>query len=236
MRTSAHAGRMPLPMEPPGPPEFERTLNQHKAAKLVDAASRHELGKVKEILRERAHPSCPDQLDRLPLHAACCVGSDVAVKLLLEAHADPKQKQMDGSLALEIAAWQGHVSVTELLLKRSASINARTGNGWTPLVSAAKQGHLAMVQLLLDRKADPEKPAVVAERPQGLTAKKAAEENRRVPVANELSKALSARGGGAVACRKFCVDLLKRASYRCSCLCCEAPKAARKNAAAKGGH
>lgn len=182
--------------EPTGHQEIRRLLCSHNAARLADAALRREISVVRELLQASADPNHPDDIGRLPLHAAACSGGIDVVRELLTARADPncpenQESNSEGLLPLQIAAWQGHTDVTNLLLQWSANPNAPDGRGWTPLVSASGQGHAGTAQALIDRRADPGRAAVVVNRRQPLTPLQAAQEGRHARVGEVLKTALA---------------------------------------------
>ncbi len=60
-----------------------------------------------------------------------------AVRLLLEAHADPNRKSMHGDTALMMAAYNGYLN--ESLLDKGAEINAQNADGVTALMLLAQK-------------------------------------------------------------------------------------------------
>ena len=63
-------------------------------------------------------------LGETPLFVAALHGRTEAVRLLLEAGADPLCITMDGQTILHAAAWSGSVAVGRLTLGAGVSINA----------------------------------------------------------------------------------------------------------------
>lgn len=107
------------------------------------------------------------------LHRIVSESSPAAVRVLLEAGADPDQTDSDGLTALHAAAaYSEHSETIKLLLEHGASIEARTNRADTPLHYAASSRYPANLIMLLDAGADP-----AARDDQGQTPLDIAEDN-----------------------------------------------------------
>jgi ankyrin repeat protein len=88
-----------------------------------------------------------------PLFAASQNGYIWAVKVLLQAHADPNPGIRHKPLF--IACYFGYVECVKLLLDFGADVHAKNELGNQPLYAAAGNGHTEVVKLLLEYGADP---------------------------------------------------------------------------------
>ena len=126
-------------------------------------------GRVKIIqmfLAAGANPNVENKQGRTPLSFAAESGSPEAVKILLDAKADPNGGKLDAPLLCAIH--KQDAASAELLLKRGANPNVNGEVDWqnspnfsnsrgrtTPLWLAISTKQLSMVNLLLKFKADP---------------------------------------------------------------------------------
>lgn len=78
-----------------------------------------------------------------------------ALRLLLEAGADPRAVDGTGATPFHAAALSGDLQKVELLRAHGAAIDAADAQGVTPLVYAGFQGDVAMVAWLIDHGASP---------------------------------------------------------------------------------
>ena len=97
---------------------------------------------------------------------ACWIGDELAVRMLLDAGADPNGVSdyaafhkspyagLEPSWPINQAAWGGHAGVVRLLLAAGAKAHAPEGEGQTALTIAAEKGHTEVVRLLLAAGAD----------------------------------------------------------------------------------
>ncbi len=89
-----------------------------------------------------------------PLMKAAQGGHVAAVRVLLDAKADPNIRGFAGKTALYWAVERGYGEVVSLLLERGADADIKTNAGLTPLMEAAKNGRTDIVQPLLAKQAD----------------------------------------------------------------------------------
>ena len=75
-----------------------------------------------------------DNLKNTPLHYAVTYGSAEAVRILLQAGADPKACNQAGATPLLYAAW--NLAKTQLLVEKGADVNVAQNDGVTPLMVA----------------------------------------------------------------------------------------------------
>lgn len=88
------------------------------------------------------------------LQAACWNGSEHAMGMLLNYHADVNTPGGWCGNALQAASSNGHRNIVRILLDKGADINAVGGKYHTALQAASYNGHIALVCELLDRGAD----------------------------------------------------------------------------------
>ncbi|HZL57949.1 MAG TPA: ankyrin repeat domain-containing protein [Bryobacteraceae bacterium] len=94
-----------------------------------------------------------DRLDETPLHYAAVYGSAEAVRILLEAGADPNARNRAQATPLIYAAYS--LEKTRLLVEKGGDVNAKESAGATPLwVAAGVEGNDKTVRYLIDKGAD----------------------------------------------------------------------------------
>jgi len=132
------------------------SLHEDLDEKLVEAAGRGDVEKVKELLEKGANPNAEAKGWGVlpPLHRAARGGNTEITKLLIEKGADINAKDKDGRTPLYYAAESGHIHVVELLIEKGADPNAKDDIGWTPLHCAAWEGHTDIAKLLIEKGAD----------------------------------------------------------------------------------
>ena len=92
------------------------------------------------------------------LMAASSEGHVEAVRMLLDAGADPNLRKGDGATALIMAVSGGNVEIVRMLLDAGADLNVQNNEGDTALILAAGRyddARVPMVKLLLGAGADP---------------------------------------------------------------------------------
>ena len=88
------------------------------------------------------------------LHSAALVGDNEAIKILLDAGANPNVVDDCNRKPLWAAVRENNVESVKLLLKRTTDINDQVYNGHTCLSTAARWGHEECVKLLLEAGAE----------------------------------------------------------------------------------
>lgn len=89
---------------------------------------------------------------------------DAAIAMI-RAHADVRQRDVDGTTALHWAAHRSDAELAQMLIAAGADVNAMNDYGATPMSAAAENGDATMLKLLLRAGANVESP-----NPQGQTA------------------------------------------------------------------
>jgi len=97
----------------------------------------------------------PQDSGESPLHGVASVGNVRAVKVLLEAGADPNTRDNNGNSPLHRAASSGSGETVKVLLEAGADPNAHGNDKSSPLHLAMSGGSGVVVKLLLEAGADP---------------------------------------------------------------------------------
>lgn len=127
---------------------------------LIDAIERHDLLRVRSLLRAGADPNGrdPRQPEWVPLKTAveeCAEGGSIeAVVLLLRHGASVEGGSTDGATPLLIAALNSQTQAARLLLAAGADPNVRCAEGDSPLRLAVERRNHALAALLLACGAD----------------------------------------------------------------------------------
>ncbi len=116
-----------------------------------------------------------------PLLAAAAAGHLDAVRVLLEAGADPRLKNANGEDALLHAVAPGHARIVDLLIDAGAEVDTRGPEGRAALSIAAWGGHETILKTLLDHGAN-----VAVADAGGVTPLHYALRQRQLPVARLL--------------------------------------------------
>ncbi|MFG2041629.1 ankyrin repeat domain-containing protein [Dactylosporangium sp. NPDC048998] len=121
--------------------------------RLMASLLRDDLPGVLAALRAGADPNAPGRDGTTPLYLAAVQSAPAAVRLLLEAGADPDLESGRGEQGTPLtgaSAW-GSTDVVRVLLAHGADPNLREdhGNGLSPLDWAVRGGHDETATLLV---------------------------------------------------------------------------------------
>lgn len=125
----------------------ERFDNKKINSLLVTAAISGDKGIIDFFVKKGADVNAREW-GWMPLHKAAENNNLVAVKTLLDFHADINCKANNGYTPLHLAATQGHAKIVDLLIKRGADVNAHDNYGNTPLNNAIKNNHKDVIILI----------------------------------------------------------------------------------------
>ncbi len=113
----------------------------------------NDLAGLRKLASSPAAANLRDKLKATPLHYAAIVGSPEAVRILLNAGADPKARNQSAATPLIYAAWS--FEKTRLLVENGAEVNCAEKDGITPLmVAASARGNVGTVRYLIEKGAD----------------------------------------------------------------------------------
>jgi ankyrin repeat protein len=139
-----------------GSPRFQRGGPHDED--LVQASTRGDLDKVKELIRKGATADAiVGERDTTPLYCAAKYGHLNVVEYLIEDGADIfARRRHSGTTPLHIAAEAGYTAVVNALLNASpSSMCERDADGMTPLHRAVKNHKVATVEYLLTKSVTP---------------------------------------------------------------------------------
>src|SRR5262245_42037207 len=119
---------------------------------LFEALERHDVERVRELLRQGVDVNQADEDGWTPLDLAISDDDLPAglVEELLEHGADPDVADEEGTTALMVAPTR----MVPVLVAHGADVNARNRAGDTPLIQAASRGDVERLQILLDHGAE----------------------------------------------------------------------------------
>jgi len=121
--------------------DFARAIRANDLATLRSLTAAPEAIKVESSLHMQ------------PLHYAALYGSLEALRILLDAGADPNARNQQAATPLIYGAWDP--ARTKLLVDRGARVNVAANGGTTPLILAASVvGNIGSVRYLLEHGAD----------------------------------------------------------------------------------
>jgi ankyrin repeat protein len=120
------------------------------AGPLFDAASRGDLGVVKELLDDQTEVDERGRYGETPLMAAALAGKAAVAELLIAHGADTMARNEGGLTPLHAAAYSGSEEVAQLLLDHGARLeDSANVSGATPLIVASEENHVAVAKLLI---------------------------------------------------------------------------------------
>lgn len=110
-------------------------------------------GVTKLLVKADAHPEVKISITRCsPLNLAAEEGHSHVMRVLVEAGADPNNRDVDGTTPLYRAAWRGQLAATKVLLHAKAdplfACSKPSGNICVPLEVAAQNRHLEVTSQL----------------------------------------------------------------------------------------
>ncbi len=112
-----------------------------------------DLAALRKLASSPAAANSPGVLQNTPLHYAALYGSPAAMRILLNAGADPRARNTSAATPLVYAAW--NFKKTRLLVEHGAEVNCAQKDGITPLIVAASaHGNIATVRYLIEQGAD----------------------------------------------------------------------------------
>jgi len=118
--------------------------------RLADAAARHDVAAVRDLLGQGVDVDAPGTDGTPALHWAVHLGDPVMTELLLDAGADATRSNRYGVTPLALAASSGNAALVARLVDAGADPNARDQAGDTALMGAARVGSADTAGLLLD--------------------------------------------------------------------------------------
>ncbi|MDT8420379.1 MAG: ankyrin repeat domain-containing protein [Desulfuromonadales bacterium] len=116
----------------------------------LEAASRNDVVKIKELAAQGMKPEVRDGHGRTPLHVATFDGHHAAMRALVDAGADPNALENDRYDIVTIAAVDNDVPTLKLALELGASAkNITSPYDGTALIAAAHLGNVEVVKILI---------------------------------------------------------------------------------------
>jgi hypothetical protein len=129
-------------------------IRQQLQAYYFDAARRGDVAMLKEFVASRYDLQTRDDKGYTALILAAYHGHEPAVRLLLDAGADPCAEDKRGNTALMGAIFKGEFAISRLLMKASCDPNHRNRAGQTPAMYAALFGRVEVLHALSEKGAD----------------------------------------------------------------------------------
>src|SRR4051812_19743569 len=120
---------------------------------VIAAALRHDAAALEKMRETGIRIDAQDGIGETALHQTCQAGNLEAVRLLLDAGANPNGVSRLGHTPLGLAVTYGYFDVAKLLLEKSADPDQLIDFGVAPLTPATESGDADMVRLLLENKA-----------------------------------------------------------------------------------
>lgn len=118
-------------------------------SQVQQAALKHNLTKLKELLSNGADPNAKDSGGVSPLHRAARDGDTAVATLLLRYRANPNITTETGWTPLELAARSGNARMVRLLIQYGADVRMKTPGGLTPLLLACRANSEAAAENLI---------------------------------------------------------------------------------------
>ena len=142
---------------------------------------------MQALIKKKADVNMADEEEGFtPLIAAAEQGHTKAVRMLLDAKANPNKTDKQGWTPLLMTICNGHIDIVKMLLDAKANINASNVEGRTPLINAADNGYIDIVRLLLENNANVNATCKCGKKPQ--TALSLAQEHGYTDIVNLLKQ------------------------------------------------
>jgi cytohesin len=136
------------------PPDAVRDWRSGARDTLLHLAVIYDCPEAIPVLAPHVDVNAHNAYGETALDTAARIGDVEAVRLLLEAGADPAVVNKYGDTPLHTAVLHRHADVVKLFLSRGVDPNIRDRHGETPLHDAALIGDGAVVKTLIDAGAD----------------------------------------------------------------------------------
>lgn len=134
-----------------GTDEKEQMTEDH----LVQLIKENELKLLEKQLIGGANPNILGEDNYTPLTMAARENNKLATRLLLNAGADPDQKDFHGMTAIEIALQENYIDILRQLNDNGDAVTALRPDGTSPLSRPAREGHLEVLRFLLEQGCSP---------------------------------------------------------------------------------
>jgi len=127
-----------------------------RGAQLLEASSKGDAARVRELLAEGAPIETRDGQGNTPLLRATQGNHALAAGALIEAGANVNAQNGMQDSAYLLAGAQGYREILELTLTHGADLKSTNRYGGTALIPACERGHVEVVQRLLQAGVDPD--------------------------------------------------------------------------------